>query len=41
MLLLFNLFKWGTNVEIIAPKKLKDKYKSHLGEILRILNQKH
>lgn len=36
--ILFNLFKWGTNVEIVSPKKLKDRYKNYLKEIIVNLN---
>ena len=36
--ILFNLFKWGNNVEIISPKKLKDRYKNYLNEIINYLN---
>jgi len=33
--IMFNLFKWGENVQIISPKSLKDKYKSYLSGILK------
>ena len=33
--ILFNLFKWGENVQIISPKSLKDKYKNYLSDILK------
>ncbi len=36
--ILFNLFKWGTNVEIVSPKKLKDRYRNYLKEIMINLN---
>ena len=32
--ILWNIFKWGTNVEIIAPKELKEKYIHYLRYIL-------
>lgn len=32
--LIWNIFKWGTNVEIIAPKELKEGYKNYLAEVL-------
>ena len=36
--ILWNIFKWGTNVEIIAPKELREKYINMLNTI--ILNSK-
>ena len=36
--ILFNLFKWGNDVEIVSPKKLKDRYKNYLKEIMNNLN---
>jgi len=36
--ILFNIFKWGNNVEIVSPKKLKDRYKNYLKEIIVNLN---
>jgi len=35
--ILFNLFKWGSNVEIVSPKKLKDRYRNYLNEVLNNL----
>lgn len=35
--ILFNLFKWGSNVEIVSPKKLKDRYRNYLNEVLENL----
>lgn len=32
--ILWNIFRWGTNVEILAPKGLKEKYKQMLNTIL-------
>ena len=32
--ILWNIFKWGTNVEIVAPKELKEKYIHYLRYIL-------
>ena len=32
--ILWNIFKWGTNVEILAPKELKEKYTNYLKYIL-------
>ena len=31
--ILWNIFKWGTNVEIIAPKKIREQYVKLLKEI--------
>ena len=33
--IIWHLFKWGKNVEILAPKSLKDEYKKYLEEILK------
>ncbi len=32
--ILWNIFKWGTNVEIVAPKQLKEQYKIMLKKII-------
>lgn len=34
--ILWNIFKWGTNVEIIAPKELRERYVEMLGDIKQI-----
>ncbi len=31
--ILWNIFKWGVNVEIIAPKSLKEQYKNYLKDV--------
>ena len=31
--IMWNLFKWGYAVEILAPKDLKKKYKDYIDEI--------
>ena len=33
--ILYNLFKWGENVQVISPKSLKDNYKNYLSDILK------
>ena len=32
--ILWNVFKWGTNVQIIEPKKLKEEYINYLNDII-------
>ena len=33
--ILFNVFKWGTNVEIVAPKELREKYVNMLNCVIQ------
>lgn len=33
--ILWNIFKWGTNIEIVEPKNLIEDYKRILNEIIR------
>lgn len=32
--IMWNLFKWGNSVEILAPKELKYKYRQYLNSII-------
>jgi predicted DNA-binding transcriptional regulator YafY len=34
---MWNLFKWGYAVEILAPKELKTKYKEYIDDIRKKL----
>ena len=36
--IIWNIFKWGTNVKIIAPKELKEDYFNYLNEIISVIN---
>ena len=35
--ILWNIFKWGTNIEIVEPKSLKNMYISYIVEIYNTL----
>ncbi len=37
--IIWHLFKWGTNVKILAPQKLVDLYKDYLKDVLYNLNK--